>query len=127
MLITSIDIGVDSKRSSEQKKNFESLIQTLQLRTQIEPIITVKTSNKKINNMFADLTDRDPVWIIYFNVDQGHVYEHELESINADLDYIPCITGLEESRRNKNSYFKATSTDFNSRIIKHQLISGLDK
>jgi len=125
MLITAIDIGVDMNRSFEQKKNYESLIQTLQLRTQIEPMITVKMSNKKAGNPFQLLADRDPVWIIYFNVEQDYAYETDIESINKDLDYIPCIAGLSESRRVKIAYFKATGEDQNSLIKKYQLIQNL--
>lgn len=125
MLITAVDIGVDPDRSFEQKKNYESLIQTLQLRTQIEPMITVKMSNKKAGNPFQLLADRDPVWIIYFNVEQDYAYESDIDSINKDLDYIPCISGLNESRKVKISYFKATGIDQNSLIKKYQLIQNL--
>ena len=125
MLITAVDIGVDLDRTPEQKKNYESLVQTLQLRTQIEPMITVKMSNKKAGSPFQLLNDRDPIWTIYFNVEQDYAYENDLETINKDLDYIPCIAGLQESRRIKIPYFKATGPDQNSLIKKHQLIQKL--
>lgn len=125
MLITAVDIGVDLDRTPEQKKNYESLIQTLQLRTQIEPLITVKVTNKKADSPFAGLSDRDPVWIVYFDVEQDYTYESNIESIYSDIDYVPCIAGLSEARKAKSSYYKATGEDQNLVIKKHQLIENL--
>ncbi len=119
-LVTAVDIGADLDRSIEQKKNYESLVQTLQLRTQIEPIITVKTTNKKINGLFAFLSDHDPVWIFCFSVEQVDYFDSSI--VDSDLNYIPCILGLGESKKVKTALFMTSGLDKNTVVKSYQLI-----
>ena len=100
VLLTLIDIGLDHDRNPNQKKNYESLVQTLQLRTQIEPIITIK---QKFNDTmpFEGLSNRDPVWSLIFGVEYPEYYGTQLELVNSDLNYVPCILGIGESKKIK--------------------------
>lgn len=118
MLVTAIDLGVDQARSLEQKKNYESLIQSLQLKTQIEPMLTVVTTNNKMDNVF-NIKKTDPVWVFCFAVEQIDYFD--LDSINSDINYIPCILDLSESSSIKQPLFITDGKDKNTMIKSYQL------
>lgn len=124
VLLTLIDIGLDQDRNANQKKNYESLIQTLQLRTQIEPIITVK--QKFDESMPFKLSNRDPVWSMIFRVETPEYYGTQLELVNSDLNYVPCILGLGESRKVKEPFFLTDPSFRNTFVIKQQIFKELE-
>lgn len=117
-VVTKVDLGLDQSRSRHQKKNYESLIQILQLRTQIESLVVVKKTKGR-EDIFT-CTNRSPTWLLVFNVEQGEFFEQSFHSIIQDLDYVPCITGLEEGI--DQPFFRTQGKDTNTIIKKCQLI-----
>jgi hypothetical protein len=117
-VVTKIDVGLDQTRNRYQKKNFESLVQILQIRTQIESLIVVKKTRGQ-EDIFKS-SPKSPTWLLIFNVEQGEYFEQAFDSIIQDIDYVPCITGLEEG--GQQPFFRTQGPEINTVLKKCQLI-----
>ena len=69
-------------RSRNQQRNWETLLQIMQLRSQIE---VIQPAEKQADG-----------WHFVFAVDNGMVYGEHLTELRRDAEGVPMITGLNE-------------------------------
>jgi len=111
---TLIDITQTNIRKSSdktlvaQQSNLDSFIQTIGLRANIEPISVqsnvIDVTNKEFGNQFEG---KQRVWTFMFdNPYTGAITE---DMLLEDFDFIPIITGLNETGLINNSVVRTTS------------------
>ena len=116
--VTNVTRGESIQRN--QQRNWESLIQALSLKTQIEVVVDPeKVENFQITSIFENFYDPiQTVWAFGF-YSEKNIYTEDI--LISDCNNIPMITGLEETARFilpithtrgslKNIYFMRTPT-----------------
>jgi hypothetical protein len=100
MDITSTTVTRGESMQRHQQRNWESLLQALSLKTQIEVALApekVENFEIKKSNIFGNFYDQvQTVWAFGF-YSESNIYTKEL--LIEDCDNIPMITGLEETAR----------------------------
>lgn len=94
--------GIDYKKTNQQS-NYNTVIQTLNLRTNIIPVklskILLNTSEMKFG---TEYNGRHMVWSFLFDVDYGlHCVDHMVE----DFTLVPIILNLDETAPLKKCMF----------------------
>ena len=94
--VTNVTRGESIQRN--QQRNWESLIQALSLKTQIEVVVgPEKVENFQITSIFENFYDPiQTVWAFGF-YSEKNIYTEDI--LISDCDQIPMITGLEETAR----------------------------
>jgi hypothetical protein len=120
MDITATNVTRGESIQRNQQRNWESLIQALSLKTQIEVVVgPEKVENFQITSIFENFYDPiQTVWAFGF-YSEKNIYTEDI--LISDCNNIPMITGLEETARFmlpithtrgslKNIYFMRTPT-----------------
>ena len=94
--VTNVTRGESIQRN--QQRNWESLIQALSLKTQIEVVVgPEKVENFQITSIFENFYDPiQTVWAFGF-YSEKNIYTEDI--LISDCNNIPMITGLEETAR----------------------------
>jgi len=98
MDITTTNVTRGESIQRNQQRNWESLIQALSLKTQIEVVVgPEKVENFQITSIFENFYDPiQTVWAFGF-YSEKNIYTEDI--LISDCDQIPMITGLEETAR----------------------------
>ena len=120
MDITATNVTRGESIQRNQQRNWESLIQALSLKTQVEIVVgPEKVENFQITSIFENFYDPiQTVWAFGF-YSEKNIYTEDI--LISDCNNIPMITGLEETARFmlpithtrsslKNIYFMRTPT-----------------
>ena len=102
-----------NKFAYKQQANFQTVIQTLGLRTNIYYSNSPSFDNILIEKMgFGDkYISKQKVWTFEFNIEyEGGL---SLEMLANDFDLIPIIIGLEETIKADKALFRTTGKDKN--------------
>jgi hypothetical protein len=98
MDITATNVTRGESIQRNQQRNWESLIQALSLKTQIEVVVgPEKVENFQITSIFENFYDPiQTVWAFGF-YSEKNIYTEDI--LISDCNNIPMITGLEETAR----------------------------
>jgi hypothetical protein len=98
----SVDTEEEWKRSRNQQRNWETIIQLLSLRAQPNVRIPIKLENQLLSQFNFDpmYGKRASVWHVIFSVESANLFTIGTDPtalLRADFDRIPLIAGLTES------------------------------
>jgi len=100
----------DNGDSYRQQQNWMTLIQTLGLRA--NPFIlksTVETQGTKKLGFGTDHRGSQRVWTVEFDIEREQGLD--VESLKADFDLVPVITGLSETAKLKKDVFQTQNPE----------------
>lgn len=112
-LYTVVDITETNARRSDDKKlysqqtNLNTVMQTIGLRVNLNPVYTKShVDNVDKFGFGKSVTGKQRYWEFCFEIE----YESALtlEMMNSDFDLIPVITDLDETVHNHNKIFRTT-------------------
>jgi len=109
--------GTSDKFSYNQQQNFQTLIQTIGLRANLEyvnpPSVTVKTASQ----FGKDYKGEQKVWQFEFEV----AYEQatSVQALQEDFDLVPFIDNLDETVNFTSSVFRTGDAKQKNIIFKH--------
>jgi hypothetical protein len=95
----------DDKREVNQQANFHTIVQTIGLRVNINPVSCIsQTSNIDKFGFGSNIKGKQRYWEFTFEVE----YEDALtiEMLVLDFDLIPIITELDETAKINNNVFR---------------------
>ena len=101
------------KYKSKQQSNFETIIQTIGLRTNVNYENSPSFDNITVGKLaFGDkYIGKQKVWTFNFNIEyEGGL---TLDMLTSDFDLIPIITGLDETIQIDKALFRTAGKDKN--------------
>ena len=111
MITTVVDITEtnarrgDDKRHVNQQANYHTLIQTIGLRVNINPIsCEQQVSNIDKFGFGSSIKGKQRYWEFMFEVDYEDALS--LDMLVSDFDLVPIITGLDETAKITNNVFR---------------------
>lgn len=106
--------GNDLKRTSQQS-NYNTVIQTLNLRSNIIPL---KLSNYMLNldnaNFGTNYSGNNMIWSFIFDIDYG---VHSIEYMIEDFTLVPIVSGLDETAVLNKSMFQTYDKKYKNIIF----------
>lgn len=131
-LYTTVDItptNVRIKNNQEdwalqrnQQRNYDTLIQTLSLRSQPTNIFVSKIfacPHTQPYGLGKNLPEVSSIWSMEFDIEHEGAFGQNCELVLKDLNYIPILNGLEETEPSFPPVFQTTGTFKNINIIFH--------
>lgn len=91
------------KKKRNQQRNYETLLQVIGLRTQpmlFEKPYALKYEDLKDYKFGSSFTGEHTVWVLKFSVEFPDIFrsnDNELGLLEADLNQVPVINGLDET------------------------------
>ena len=120
---TLIDITETGARRGEseleysQQCNYNTVIQTIGLRANPIPVAFYVVEQGVGNMGFGTVyKGKNRVWIFDFEIE--HADTVSVETLQADFDYVPVITDLEETVAINTSVFRTQDSDLKNTIFK---------
>jgi len=100
----------DDKKLYSQQCNYNTTIQTVGLRVNVNPIYCkslVESVSKY--NFGKSVTGKQRVWEYCFAVEYEGALNEDM--LLTDFDLVPVVTGLDETAHNHNKIFRTTCTN----------------
>ena len=101
-----------------QQSNYNTLIQTIGLRANIDSSIDPITTTGRLPSPF---TGKGAYWTFIFEVERDDIFAKDTDPIGLlkdDLDSVPVVTGLKDTVNFKLPVFQTTGTLINTHIEK---------
>ena len=125
MVLTLVDITQTNARRADgdkfaysQQQNYNTLVNTMGLRTNILPLSDIKIEDRELepNEFGKEYSGTHKVWSFPFEVEAEDSLS--IEMLEQDFDLVPVITDLDETVKINNNVFRTNGAkDNNIRFI----------
>jgi hypothetical protein len=125
MVLTLVDITQTNARRADgdkfaysQQQNYNTLVNTMGLRTNILPLSDIKIEDRELepNEFGKEYSGTHKVWSFPFEVEAEDSLS--IEMLEQDFDLVPVITDLNETVKINNNVFRTNGAkDNNIRFI----------
>ena len=125
MVLTLVDITQTNARRADgdkfaysQQQNYNTLVNTMGLRTNILPLAAMKIEDRELepNEFGKEYSGTHKVWSFPFEVEAEDSLS--IEMLEQDFDLVPVITDLNETVKINNNVFRTNGAkDNNIRFI----------
>jgi|DEB0MinimDraft_6_1074348.scaffolds.fasta_scaffold117328_1 hypothetical protein len=125
MVLTLVDITQTNARRADgdkfaysQQQNYNTLVNTMGLRTNILPLSDIKIEDRELepNEFGKEYSGTHKVWSFPFEVEAEDSLS--IEMLEQDFDLVPVITNLNETVKINNNVFRTNGAkDNNIRFI----------
>lgn len=128
LLFTTVDITQTNVRTKSdiddwslqrnQQRNFDTVVQTLGLRSQPININVMQIVNDpRLFGLGSNLPETCNIWQMQFDIEHEDAFGENCEVALKDLNYVPLINGLTETEPSFPPVFQTTGTFKNINII----------
>ena len=106
------------KFAYSQQQNYNTLVNTMGLRTNILPLSDIKIEDRELepNEFGKDYTGTHRVWSFPFEVEAEDSLS--VEMLEQDFDLVPVITDLDETIKINNNVFRTNGAKDNNILFK---------
>lgn len=106
------------KFAYSQQQNYNTLVNTMGLRTNILPLSDIKIEDRELeeNEFGKDYTGTHKVWSFPFEVEAEDSLS--VEMLEQDFDLVPVITDLDETIKINNNVFRTNGAKDNNILFK---------
>jgi len=106
------------KFAYSQQQNYNTLVNTMGLRTNILPLSDIKIEDRELepNEFGKDYTGTHRVWSFPFEVEAEDSLS--VEMLEQDFDLVPIITDLDETIKINNNVFRTNGAKYNNILFK---------
>ena len=107
-----------NKFAYSQQQNYNTLVNTMGLRTNILPLADIKIENRLLDadEFGSSYTGEHTVWSFPFEVEAEDSLT--VEMLEQDFDLVPVITGLDETIKINNNVFRTNGSKDNNILFK---------
>lgn len=109
--------GTGDAKAYNQQQNFQTVIQTIGLRVNIEIIQKPTVETKSAKSFGKTFSGKHKVWSFIFDVEYADALD--LEMLENDFDLVPIILGLEETACQTAGVFRTKDVDTKNILFKH--------